>query len=270
VADGVLLSGYEALEQGDVAPLLALLADDFEWEEPALPGYPLAGLHRGAEGLANGVLAPLAELLEGLTFSVKSVMVDSVLRTEVATGVMRGRPAGAADEWELPFAHVWELGSDGLAVRAVAYFDRSRLTLAASRRQLADVADELLDQAAEIRAQWSRLGDALRAAGVEAPEGAAAGAEEVSEPVGAASARLAAVDMAQDGASREEVDAYLREELAVEDTGAILDEVFPDSASASGSASGSGSASDAAPVPGGDPGELESTRLARLFARNRS
>jgi ketosteroid isomerase-like protein len=265
VADGVLLSGYEALEQGDVGPLLALLADDFEWEEPALPGYPLAGVHRGAEGLANGVLAPLAELLEGLTFSVKSVMVDSVLRTEVATGVMRGRPAGAADEWELPFAHVWELGSDGLAVRAVAYFDRSRLTLAVSRRQLADVADELLDQAAEIRAQWSQLGDALRAAGVEAPEGAAASVvEEGAEPAGVASARLAAVDMAQDGASREEVDAYLREELEVEDTGAILDEVFP------GASPDAVADADAASASGGDPGDPESTRLARIFARNRS
>jgi ketosteroid isomerase-like protein len=262
VPDGVLRSGYEALERGDPAPLLELLSVDFEWVEPSLPGYPLSGVHRGAEGLATGVLAPLAELLDGLTFSVSSVMVDDVLRSEVVTGVMRGRPAGAAVEWELPFAHVWQVGSDGLAVGAVAYFDRSRLTLAASRRQLADVADELLDQAAEIRAQWSRLGDALRAAGVEAPEGAAAGDEsDVAEPVGVASARLAAVDMAQDGASREEVDAYLRDELAVEETGAILDEVFP----------AASSSSDAQPASGdGDPGELESTRLARIFARNRS
>lgn len=256
MADGVLLSGYEALERGDVAPLLALLADDFEWEEPEMPGYPLAGIHRGAEGLATGVLAPLAELLDGLTISVKSVMVDSVLRTEVVTGVMRGRPAGAAAEWELPFAHVWELGSDGLAVRAVAYFDRSRLTLAVSRRQLADVADDLLDQAAEIRAQWSRLGDALRAAGVESAESAASEAGEPGEPAGVTSARLAAVDMAQDGASRAEVDAYLRAELGVEDTAALLDEVFPAGAPAAASE--------------GPAGELDSTRLARLFARNRS
>src|SRR3954465_14819024 len=180
------------------------MSEDFEWEEPALPGYPLAGVHRGAEGLATGVLAPLAALLDGLTFSVTSVTVDDVLRSEVVTGVMRGRPAGAAAEWELPFAHVWEVGSDGLAIRATAYFDRSRLPLAASRRQLADVADELLDQAAEIRAQWSRLGDALRAAGVGAPADAEAGPGAVVEPSGAASARLAAVDMAQDGASRAE------------------------------------------------------------------
>jgi ketosteroid isomerase-like protein len=253
VADGVLLGCYEALERGDPAPLLDLLDDDFEWEEPALPGYPLAGVHRGREGFASGVLTPLAELLEGLTFSVSSAMVDDVLRSEVVTGVMRGRPAGAPSEWELPFAHVWELGSDGSAVRAVAYFDRSRLTLAASRRQLADVADELLDQAAEIRAQWSRLGDALRAAGVEAPEGAQA--DDAPEPAGEASARLAAVDMAQEGASREEVEAYLRDELGVEDTPALLDEVFP---------------SGGAVAPDQPAGELDSTRLARLFARNRS
>jgi ketosteroid isomerase-like protein len=255
VADGVLLSGYEALERGDVAPLLALLADDFEWEEPEAPGYPLGGVHHGAEGLATGVLAPLAEMLDGLTISVKSVMVDSVLRTEVVTGVMRGRPAGAAAELDLPFAHVWEIGSDGLAVRAVAYFDRSRLVLAPSRRQLAEVADELLDQAAEIRAQWSRLGDALRAAGVESAEGAASEAGEAAEPPGVTSARLAAVDMAQEGASRDEVDAYLREELGIEDTAALLDEVF-----------------QARPpgAPADPAGELDSTRLARLFARNRS
>jgi ketosteroid isomerase-like protein len=257
VPDGVLRSGYEALERGDAAPLLDLLAPSFEWAEPELPGYPLGGVHRGAEGLATGVLAPLAELLDGLTFSISSVIVSRSGSEEVVTGVMRGRPAGSATEWELPFAHVWAIGPDGLAVRGTAYFDRSRVTLAASRRQLADVADELLDQAAEIRSQWSRLGDALRAAGVETPESAEAGMadDDVIEPVEAvASARLVAVDMAQDGASRDEVEAYLREELGVEETSAILDEAF---------------SADAPPVPDERPGELDSTRLTRLFARNR-
>jgi ketosteroid isomerase-like protein len=257
VPDGVLSSGYEALERGDAAPLLDLLGPDFEWEEPELPGYPLAGVHRGAEGLATGVLAPLAELLDGLTFSVESVIVAG--SQEVVTGVMRGRPAGSAADWELPFAHVWAVAGDGSVVRGTGYFDRSRLTLAASRRQLADVADELLDQAAEIRLQWSRLGDALRAAGVEAPEGGSASGEEVpdevADPAGVASVRLVAVDMAQDGASRDEVDAYLREELGVEDTATILDETFPSPVERTS--------------PEGEPGALDSTRLTRLFARNR-
>ena len=185
--DGILRAGYEALERGDAGPLLDLLADDFEWVEPELPGYPLSGVHRGAEGLATGVLAPLAELLEGLTFELGEVVVAG--DREVVTGVMRGRPAGSAVEWELPFAHVWEV-SGGAAVRGAGYFDRSRLTLAASRRQLADAADDLLDQAAEIRLQWSRLGDALRAAGVESADEAVAVPEGDEASHGVASARL--------------------------------------------------------------------------------
>ena len=260
--EGLLRSGYEALGRGDAAPLLDLLPDEFEWVEPELPGYPLSGVHRGAEGFATGLLAPLAELLEGLTVELGEVMVTG--DREVVTGVMRGRPVGSTGaEWELPFAHVWQI-RDGAVVRGEGYFDRSRLTLAASRRQLADVAEDLLDQAAEIRLQWNRLGDALRAAGVDTADdamgaGVAEGDEEVEEVVrGAASARLVAVDMAQDGSTREEVDAYLREELGVEDTGAILDEAF-----------------DSAGDPKGEvpleqrPGTLDPSRLTRLFARNR-
>ena len=46
--------------------------------------------------------------------------------------------------------------------------------------------------------------------------------------VGTASARLVAVDMAQDGSPRDEVEAYLRDELGVDDAEAvaIVDEVF--------------------------------------------
>jgi ketosteroid isomerase-like protein len=260
----MLRSGYEALGRGDAAPLLDLLAPEFEWVEPELPGYPLAGAHRGAEGFATGVLAPLAELLDGLVFELAEVL-EAGDRC-VVTGVMRGNPAGAAGAaWELPFAHVWEL-RDGLPVRAVGYFDRSRLTLAADRRQLADVADELLDQAAEIRGQWNRLGDALRAAGVEVgdEDGVAAGEEgdedaDLAGAPGVASARLVAVDMAQEGASREEVDAYLRDELGVEDTEAILDEAFDPEA---------GQGHRDLP-PGGRPGALDPSRLSRLFVRNR-
>src|SRR3954463_3668198 len=149
-----------------------MLPPKFEWTEPEIDGYPLSGVHRGASGMAKGFLAPLAELLDGLTFELGEVV--SAWEREVVTGVMRGRPAGSTGEWELPFAHVWELSS-GVPVHATGYFDRSRLTLAGNRRQLAELADDLLEQAAEIRLQWSRLGDARRAAGVEAADGSHAG-----------------------------------------------------------------------------------------------
>jgi ketosteroid isomerase-like protein len=256
VPEGILRGGYDALARGDAGPLLRLLPASFEWVEPELPGYPLGGVHVGAEGLATGMLAPLAQLLDGLTFELGEMVVTT--DREVVTGVMLGRPAGSAVEWELPFAHVWEL-EGGLPVRAAGYFDRSRLTLAAGRRQLADVADELLDQAAEIRLQWNRLGDALRAAGVEtADEGDEPAGTRSDDEHGVASARLVAVDMAQDGTTREEVDAYLREELGVDDTEAILDEAFDSAADP---------LADLPPVE--RPGALDPSRLTRLFARNR-
>jgi uncharacterized protein len=229
VPDGILRGSYEALARGDAGPLLGMLPPEFEWVEPEIDGYPLSGVHRGASGVAKRFLAPLAELLDGLTFDLDEVV--SAWDREVVTGKMRGRPAGSTVEWELPFAHVWELKS-GVPVRATGYFDRSRLTLAGNRRQLAELADDLLEQAAEIRLQWSRLGDALRAAGVEAADRGESGpvADGSLSPAdlvrGPASARLVAVDMAHEGSSRDEVEAYLRDELEVEDTSLILDDVF--------------------------------------------
>lgn len=249
MADRTLGAAYDALARGDSSLLLELLPDAFEWPEPELPGYPLAGTHRGSDGVRNGVLEPLEALLDGLTITAGELIeADTHV---VVSGVMSGRPPGADADWELPFAHVWAL-SDGEPVRLRAYFDRSRLTLAAARRELAEVADDLLDQAAEIRRQWARLGDALRAAGLDEDE---LGDEQGEPAGGSASARLAAVDLAHEGATREEVEGFLRDELGLDDPMPILDEVFGASASP--------------PLDGSDV-EIEATRLSRLFARRGS
>jgi ketosteroid isomerase-like protein len=256
--DGNLGTAYQALRGGNNGPLLALLGDDFEWVEPDLAGYPLAGIHRGPDGV-EGVLARFEALFDN--FEIEAHEVAEAGERETVTGVIRGRPSGSEQVWELPFAHVWELNEEDEFIRMRPYFDRSRLTIAAARRQLADVADDLIEQAVEIRRQWAQLGDALRAAGAEPPEGAdPSGEGGEREPEGSASARLAAVDMAHDGASRDEVETYLRDELSVEDPAPILEEVF---------------ATHGAPPPP-PPGTLqertaalEATRLGRLFARNR-
>ena len=260
--EGILATAYEALGRGERDPLLALLGPDFEWIEPELDGYPLAGVHRGPEGVTQGVLYPLFELFDRLTLTVTEVIEGD--DRSVVTGTMRGRPSGADSDWELPFAHVWEVDDDGVAARVRTYFDRSRLTIAASRRQLAEVADDLLEQAAEIRRQWAQLGDALRAAGVEGPARSDA-VDEDGEPLepALASARLAAVDLAQEGATRDEVDAFLRDELALEDRDPVLDEVF-------GAEAPDEEASEPGPEPGVREGTLEARRLSKLFARNRS
>jgi ketosteroid isomerase-like protein len=246
VPAGVLGTAYEALGRGDNGPLLALIEADFEWVEPELAGYPLAGVHQGPDGV-GAVLTRLATLLDGLVIEAHEVAEAG--ERETVTGVMRGRPSGAEEEWELPFAHVWELDERDRLVRVRAYFDRSRLTLAAARRQLAEVADDLLEQAAEIRREWARLGDALRSADVDQPD-------DEPVPSGSANARLAAVDMAQDGAGRDEVEVFLRTELHVEEPAAILDEVFGPPGASSATLDERAAA-------------IEATRLSRLFARNR-
>jgi ketosteroid isomerase-like protein len=258
VPDWTLGTAYEALGRGDNSPLLAMLGEQFEWVEPELPGYPLGGIHRGALEVRTRVLDGLAGLLDGLSIEGEE-LVEAGSRV-VVTGVIRGRPAGADEDWELPFAHVWEVGPDERPVRVRTYFDRSRLTVAATRRELATVTDDLLEQAAEVRRQWDKLGDTLRAAGADAPDEEGDDGEEAAR-ASASSARLAAVDMASDGATREEVDAYLRGELGVDEPDPILDEVFP-----------------APPPPAEEPPEspvdeqasaIEANRLSRLFARNR-
>jgi ketosteroid isomerase-like protein len=260
--EGILATAYEALGRGERDPLLSLLGPDFEWIEPELDGYPLAGVHRGPEGVTQGVLYPLFELFDRLTVDVSEVIEGD--DRSVVVGTMRGRPSGADSDWELPFAHIWEVDEDGVAARVSTYFDRSRLTIAASRRQLADVADDLLEQAAEIRRQWAQLGDALRAAGIEEsdrPDELGDDGEPLEPAL--ASARLAAVDLAQDGASREEVDAFLRDELSVEDRAPVLDEVF-------GAPEPAPAPPEGEPEPAAREGALEARRLGKLFARNRT
>jgi ketosteroid isomerase-like protein len=44
--------GYAAFSRGDISGLLALLAEDVEWQIPGA-GLPLAGTYRGRSGVAN-------------------------------------------------------------------------------------------------------------------------------------------------------------------------------------------------------------------------
>jgi ketosteroid isomerase-like protein len=251
----VLATAYDALGGGDRSALLGLLRDDFEWVEPDLEGYPLSGVHRGAAGVRDGVLGRLDTLFDNLSIQADEVVEGDV--RVVVTGTIRGRPSGLDEVWDLPFAHIWEI-EDGRPVRARAYFDRSRLTLAAARRQLAGVADDLIEQAAEIRRQWDRLGDTIRATGGYTGDSGSGVDEEDVGGNGLAGARLAAVDMAEEGASREDVELFLRDEIRIDDPNAILDEVF--------GVPGSGT-----PEPSLDEqrAAIEANRLSRLFARNR-
>jgi hypothetical protein len=104
--------------------------------------------------------------------------------------------------------------------------------------ELTSLADELLEQASEVRRQWAELSETL---GVEPPEPApapapAAGrkaqrpvpktAPPAAQPADADPVRLVALDMMLSGRSREEVRDYLRATFGEGDRDDVLDEIF--------------------------------------------
>jgi len=70
----VVKDGYAAYGRGDLASLLALLAEDVEWIIPGA-GLPLAGTYRGREGAAN-FFQKLAAESEVLDFQPREFVAD--------------------------------------------------------------------------------------------------------------------------------------------------------------------------------------------------
>jgi hypothetical protein len=134
-----------------------------------------------------------------------------------------------------------------------AYGDTGGLGVAAARRELSELAEVLAEQATAIRRQWAELGDTGTPIQWDADDAPPAPVATLAGGA-AASARLVAVDMAQDGSSREEVERYLEEELGAEEAATVADEIFP-------------SVVVADPVEAHQPAGL---RWARRFPRNRS
>ena len=241
---------YDLLVTEDVGAALEELGPDFEWVEPDLPGHPLAGVHRGGEGIQAGVAVPLRELCAELAAEPEGFIEGD--HHVVVTGIVRGRWKDNETEWRAPFAHVWELNA-GRPVRVRAYGDTGGLGVAAARRELSELADVLAEQATAIRRQWAELGDTGTPIQWD-PDDAPPSPIAVLANGAAASARLVAVDMAQDGTAREEVERYLEEELGPEEAAAVADQIFP-------------SVVVADPVEAQQP---TGPRWARCFPRNRS
>ena len=100
--------------------------------------------------------------------------------------------------------------------------------------ELADLADELLRQAADVRRQWAELGETLGLEPAPAPRARVAdddGERAAAQFANADPARLVALDMMLSGRSREEVDEYLRTTFGDDVDPTILDEIFSEPAS---------------------------------------
>jgi hypothetical protein len=95
-------------------------------------------------------------------------------------------------------------------------------------RELSELADELLEQATEIRRQWGELAEVL-GADLDAGTRGARGSRFVRKGSETAETmRLVAIDMLLSGHGRTEIGAYLRDAFSAEDVRPVLDEVFAD------------------------------------------
>ena len=105
----------------------------------------------------------------------------------------------------------------------------------AELRRVGEATDGLVRAAQELRASLDALSESVRSVVREAAERPPPAPPEVAElePAPAAggreeseAARIVALNMALDGKPRDEAAAHLREELGLEDSDALLDDVY--------------------------------------------
>ena len=89
---------FTAIGRGDSEALLALIAEDIEWIIPG-EGWPLAGTHRGHDGLAD-LLETASRSIETSTEPREFVAQgDRVLVVGFATGKIKATSKTFRDDW---------------------------------------------------------------------------------------------------------------------------------------------------------------------------
>lgn len=111
---------YEAFARGDVPAVLALFAEDIEWNEAENFPYADGNPYRGPQAVVQGVFARLGAQWD--RFSVQpQEWLDAGDRV-VALGTHRGTYKATGKSVQAQFAHVWSLRA-GKAAKFQEYTD---------------------------------------------------------------------------------------------------------------------------------------------------
>jgi len=99
----IVKDGFAAFGRGDLAGLLALMADDVVWEIPG-QGLPLAGTYRGREGVAS-FFHKLGEQTEIVDFQAREFVADGDRVLVVGWERVKVRATGRAVDldWVMAF-----------------------------------------------------------------------------------------------------------------------------------------------------------------------
>jgi len=108
----VVQQAYEAFGRGDIPAVLEALTDDVEWSFQGPPVIPVAGTHRGREGVAE-FFSVLGETLEFEQFEPREFLAqgDTVVVVGYERSVAKQTGRGFEQEW----AHVYKLRNGKIA-----------------------------------------------------------------------------------------------------------------------------------------------------------
>ena len=109
---------YGAFDRGDVPAALGAFADDIEWFEAE--GMPYGGVYRGPEAVAQNVLGPIREDVDGFALVKEEFIASDGAVAAVVRYTGTGKATGK--ELDLPAVHVWDI-RDGKLTRFRQYID---------------------------------------------------------------------------------------------------------------------------------------------------
>src|SRR5947209_6858015 len=118
---------YAAFGRGDIPTVLGAMDPNIEWDEPAAPGYPYGGVHRGPNGVAGEVFAQLPVLYEEFIV-IPQEFIDAGDKV-IALGEFRGRGKASGTTFQVGFAHVLTF-RDGRWTRFQNYTDTGTMVAA--------------------------------------------------------------------------------------------------------------------------------------------
>lgn len=115
---------YEAMSRWDVEELAKDVTHDFELIMPET--VPWGGMHHGPDGVE--VLATIFRDHVDGQWADPDDFIDAG-DLIVVLGRLRGRARATGEQYEVPFAHAWNL-SDGMPSRCRSYFDTAPIMAA--------------------------------------------------------------------------------------------------------------------------------------------
>jgi ketosteroid isomerase-like protein len=110
---------YNSFKNANIEGILSKMADDVEWELPAMKNIPFSGKRIGRQKVGE-FFATLAELQDSLSFEPREFISDA--DKVVSLGNYRWRVKATDKIFECPFAHVFTI-RNGKVIRFQEFTD---------------------------------------------------------------------------------------------------------------------------------------------------